>query len=466
MSDTIITRFPPSPTGYLHVGGARTAIFNWLYARNQKGKFVLRIEDTDTERSTQAAVDAIFEGLDWLGIDWDEGPFYQTKRLPEYKEYLQKLIDNGSAYYCTCTPDEINAMREKAMAEGKKPRYDGTCRHKNLTDGPGTVIRIKAPQTGATVLHDVVKGDITLDNSELDDFIIRRSDGMPTYNFAVAIDDITMGCNVILRGDDHIMNTPKQMLIYNALNAPIPVFGHLPMVLGPDKTKLSKRHGAVSVTVYRDMGFLPEAMFNYLVRLGWSHGDQEFFTKDELIEVFDISHIGKSPGVFDVEKLKALNAEHIKAKKPAELIIPLRPFMEALGYDMQDDAFAAKVIETLQPRAKTLVEMAAAAAFYYADEVTFDEAGVAKTFTPDALPILEDACRRIAAAADLTQPTQEAFFTEMVTETGLKFGKIAGPLRLALTGKTASPGIFEIIEILGKDTVLKRLERAIGMFTA
>lgn len=466
MDNTIITRFPPSPTGYLHVGGARTAIFNWLYARNKKGKFILRIEDTDTERSTQAAVDAIFEGLEWLGIDWDEGPFYQTKRLPEYKEYLQKLIDSGDAYYCTCTPDEINAMREKAMAEGKKPRYDGTCRCKGLQDGPGTVIRIKAPQEGVTVLHDVVKGDITLDNNELDDFIIRRSDGMPTYNFAVAIDDITMGCNVILRGDDHIMNTPKQMLVYKALNAPIPVFGHLPMVLGPDKTKLSKRHGAVSVTVYRDMGFLPEAMFNYLVRLGWSHGDQEFFTKDELIEVFDINHIGKSPGVFDTEKLKALNAEHIKAKKPAKLIPVLQPFMKAIGYDMQADDFAAKVIETLQPRAKTLVEMAEAAAFYYADEVTFDEAAVAKTFTADARPILEDARKRIAAAADLSQPAQEAFFTEMIETTGLKFGKIAGPLRLALTGKTASPGIFEIIEILGKDTVLKRLDRALGMITA
>lgn len=466
MDNTIITRFPPSPTGYLHVGGARTAIFNWLYARNQKGKFILRIEDTDTERSTQAAVDAIFEGLEWLGIDWDEGPFYQTKRVPEYKEYLQKLIDSGDAYYCTCTPDEITAMREKAMAEGKKPKYDGTCRNKGLKDGPGTVIRIKAPLEGATVLHDVVKGDITLDNSELDDFIIRRSDGMPTYNFAVAIDDITMHVNVVLRGDDHIMNTPKQMLVYKALSAPLPVFGHLPMVLGPDKTKLSKRHGAVSVTVYRDMGFLPEAMFNYLVRLGWSHGDQEFFTKDELIEVFDINHIGKSPGVFDLEKLKSLNAEHIKAKKPADLIPNLQPFMKALGYEMQADEFAAKVIETLQPRAKTLVEMAEAAVFYYVDEVSFDEAAVAKTFTPDVKPLLENIRARIAAAPDLSQPVQEAFFTEVIEETGLKFGKIAGPLRLALTGKTASPGIFEIIEILGKDVVLKRLERALSMIAA
>ena len=463
MDNIIITRFPPSPTGYLHVGGARTAIFNWLYARHNKGKFILRIEDTDTERSTKEAVDAIFEGLEWLGIDWDAGPFYQTKRLAEYQEYLQKLIDSGDAYYCTCTPDEITAMREKAAAEGKKPRYDGSCRHKGLKDGPGTVIRIKAPQEGVTVLHDVVKGDITLANEELDDFIIRRSDGMPTYNFAVAIDDITMGCNVILRGDDHIMNTPKQLLVYKALGAPIPVFGHLPMVLGPDKTKLSKRHGAVSVTVYRDLGFLPEAMFNYLVRLGWSHGDQEFFTKDELIEIFDIEHIGKSPGVFDVEKLKSLNAEHIKAKNPADLVPDLQPFMRALGIEMQNDAFAAKVVETLQPRAKTLVEMAEGAAFYYADEVVFDEAAVAKTFTPENKAVLENARARIAAAADLTQATQEAFFTEMIAETGLKFGKIAGPLRLALTGKTASPGIFEIIEILGKDTVLKRLDRAIAM---
>lgn len=445
------------------MGGARTAIFNWLYARNQKGKFILRIEDTDTERSTQAAVDAIFESLQWLGIDWDEGPFYQTKRLSEYVEYLQKLIDSGDAYYCTCTPDEINVMREKAMAKGKKPRYDGTCRHKGLKDGPGTVIRIKAPLTGVTVIHDVVKGDITLNNGELDDFIIRRSDGMPTYNFAVAIDDITMGVTLVLRGDDHVMNTPKQMLVYAALNAPFPQFGHLPMVLGPDKAKLSKRHGAVSVTVYRDLGFLPEALFNYLVRLGWSHGDQEFFTKDELIEVFNIDHIGKSPGVFDVEKLKALNAEHIKAKKPADLVASLRPFMRAQGYEMQADAFAAKVIETLQPRVKTLVEMAEAAVFYYVDEVIFDEAAMAKTFTSEVKPLLENIRRRVADAPALNQAAQEVLFTEIIAETGLKFGKIAGPLRLALSGKTASPGIFEIIEILGRDVVLKRLDRAIGM---
>jgi glutamyl-tRNA synthetase len=272
----------------MHVGNARTAIFNWLYARHMKGKFVLRIEDTDRERSTQEAVDVIFDALAWLGIDWDEGPLYQTQRLAIYEEYIEKLIQAGHAYYCTCTPAEIESMRKKAMESGGKPRYDGTCREKGLNKTENAVVRFKAPQAGTTVVEDVIKGNIVFQNDELDDFVVARSDGIPTYNFVVVVDDMTMNINTVIRGDDHVMNTPKQILLYQALGSPLPVFGHVPMVLGPDRARFSKRHGAISVTDYRDMGFLPDAMLNYLVRLGWSHGDQEFFTRDELIEVFDI----------------------------------------------------------------------------------------------------------------------------------------------------------------------------------
>ncbi|MBW1815377.1 MAG: glutamate--tRNA ligase, partial [Deltaproteobacteria bacterium] len=311
-----MTRFPPSPTGYLHVGGARTALFNWLYTRHMKGTFILRIEDTDMERSTQASVNAIFEALEWLGIDWDEGPYYQSKRMDLYREYNQKLVDLGCAYFCTCSPEELDEMRKKAMAAGEKPRYNGTCREKGLAAVGGSVIRFKAPAGGTTVVEDVIKGNIVFQNSELDDFIIQRSDRTPTYNLAVAVDDITMNINTVIRGDDHINNTPKQMLIYQALKAPLPIFGHVPMVLGKDKARLSKRHGAMSVTAYRDMGYLPEALLNYLVRLGWSYGDQEFFTMDELIDKFTLDNIGKSAGIFDQEKLLSLSADHIKAADP------------------------------------------------------------------------------------------------------------------------------------------------------
>ena len=314
----VITRFPPSPSGFLHLGGARTAIFNWLYARHMKGRFVLRFEDTDTERSKQEYVDSILESLEWLGIDWDEGPYYQTQRFPVYREYIARSCSkSGHAYYCTCPPERIEEMRQKALATGGKPKYDGTCRNRGLGPGPGAAVRFKAPLAGTTVLDDVVKGPIVFQNEELDDFIICRSDGSPTYNFAVVVDDITMGINTIIRGDDHVMNTPKQIQLYHALGSPLPVFGHVPMVLGKDRARLSKRHGATAVTAYREMGILPEAMINYLVRLGWSHGDQEFFTRQELIEVFNLEAIGRAAGVFDPEKLLALDADHIKATPPA-----------------------------------------------------------------------------------------------------------------------------------------------------
>ena len=460
-NDSIVTRFPPSPTGFMHVGNARTAIFNWLYARRMKGKFILRIEDTDTERSTQEAIDVIFDTLEWLGIDWDEGPYYQTKRLEIYNDYLERLIDSGRAYYCTCSPDEIEAMRQKAMAIGGKPKYDGTCRDKELSKTPGAVIRFKAPLSGTTVIEDVIKGNIAFQNDELDDFIVCRSDGIPTYNFAVVIDDITMQVNTVIRGDDHVMNTPKQILIYKALDCLLPVFGHVPMVLGTDKSRFSKRHGAVSVSAYRDMGILPDAMLNYLVRLGWSHGDQEFFTRQELIEVFDLEHIGRSAGVFDLEKLLSLSADHIRDMPPEKLVAPLNPFLKQREIEVKDNDLIIKVIETLLARSKTLDDMAEQALFYFADDVSYEEKAAKKFLKPAVLEAMQFLLAQFETLESFSEENLETAFKTVMDQTGLKLGKIAQPVRVALTGKTASPGIFEVTAILGREKVISRLQKAV-----
>ncbi len=459
--DQIITRFPPSPTGYLHVGGARTALFNWLYARHTKGKFVLRIEDTDRVRSTKASVDAIFEALEWLEIDWDEGPYFQSDRFDIYKEYIQKLLDSGNAYYCTCSKEDVDAMRKKAMAEGGKPKYDGTCRHKDLPKSENAVVRFKAPETGVTVVEDVIKGDIAFQNTEQDDFIISRSDGTPTYNFVVVVDDITMGINTIIRGDDHVMNTPRQIMLYKALGSPLPVFGHVPMVLGKDKSRLSKRHGAMSVTEYRDMGFLPDAFLNYLVRLGWSFGDQEFFTRQELIEKFTLKNIGKSAGVFDQDKLLALNADHIKATPAGALSKRLIPYLKEKGFEAKEGAYLENVIETLHTRSKTLKEMANGAHFYFKEDVKpYDEKAAKKFLKPEAAKPLFTLAEKLEALDALDEKSQEGPFKAVMEAFDLKFGKIAQPVRVALTGTTVSPGIFEVIETLGKETVVSRLREA------
>jgi len=458
----VITRFPPSPTGYLHVGGARTALFNWLYARHTGGKFVLRIEDTDVQRSTQASVDAIFEALEWLGIDWDDGPYFQSRRFPVYEEYIQKIIDSGHAYYCSCSSEELETMRAEATAAGRNPKYDGTCREKGLPKGENTVVRFKAPLMGTTVIEDVVKGNIVFQNSELDDFIIRRSDGVPIYNLAVVVDDITIGINTVIRGDDHVSNTPKQILLYKALGHPLPTFGHVPMVLGNDRTRLSKRHGATSVTAYRDMGYLPEAMINYLVRLGWSYGDQEFFTREELIEKFSLENIGRAAGVFDIEKLQALNADHIKATPPANLVAPLMPFLKAEGYDdIRDAAYIEAVIKTLNIRSKTLKEMAADARFYFEDTVVYEEEAAKKFLKAASLDPLKALIKELESLEEFSEKALEDAFKRVMEQTNLKLGKIAQPVRVALTGKTASPGIFEIIEIIGRERVLSRIGKAI-----
>jgi glutamyl-tRNA synthetase len=459
--DQIITRFPPSPTGYLHVGGAWTALFNWLYARNTGGKFILRIEDTDAARSTQESVDAIFESLEWLGIEWDEGPYYQTKRYDLYKDYIKKLVDGGHAYYCTCTPEEIEAMREKALASGGKPKYDGRCREKNLPPSDNAVVRLKAPLTGTTVIDDVVKGHIAFQNSELDDYIIQRSDGSPTYNLAVAVDDITMGVNTILRGDDHVNNTPKQMMIYQALGIPLPVYGHVPMVLGSDKTRLSKRHGAMSVSEFRDMGILPDAMLNYLVRLGWSFGDQEFFTRQEMIEKFNLKNLGRSAGVFDQNKLLALNAEHIKIADPADLVKPLLPLLKQRGCDISDSEKLRKAISTLLTRSRTLLEMADGAVFYFTDITSYDEKAVEKCFKDPAADIIQRLTNELDALDQFNEKKLETAFKNVMDALNVGFGKVANPVRVTLSGKNVSPGMFEMIGVLGKKETLKRLENAL-----
>ncbi len=459
--DQIITRFPPSPSGYLHVGGARTALFNWLYARHTGGKFVLRIEDTDTARSTKASVDAILEALEWMGLDWDEGPYFQSERLDVYKEYIQKLLDSGRAYYCTCSPEAVEEMRNKARESGGKPKYDGACREKGLGPSPGAVVRFKAPLTGVTVLKDVVKGSIAFQNDELDDFVIKRSDGMPIYNLAVVVDDITMGINTVIRGDDHVMNTPKQILLYKALEIPLPTYGHVPMVLGKDKARLSKRHGAVSVTAYRDMGCLPDAFINYLVRLGWSFGDQEFFTREELIEKFTLENIGRAAGVFDLDKLKALNAYHIKASPPAGIVPRLAPFLKEHGHDIEAGPFMEGVIQSLSARSKTLEDMARDALFYFGESVEYEEKAARKFLKPGVLEPLRLLAENLEALEEFTESELENAFKQVMEATGLKLGKIAQPVRVSLTGRTASPGIFEIIEIIGKDRVVSRIKDAI-----
>lgn len=459
---TIRTRFAPSPSGNLHVGGARTALFNWLYARHTGGEFVLRIEDTDRQRSTPDSVQAIFDALDWLRIDWDDGPHFQSRRMAIYQEHIDRLVDSGHAYYCTCTPDQIDAMRERARAAGTKPRYDGSCRDKNLAPQPDAVVRFKAPASGRTVIDDAVKGRIVFANEELDDFVVRRSDGTPTYNLAVVVDDLTMAITTIIRGDDHVMNTPKQILLYEALGAPLPVFAHVPMVLGSDRTRLSKRHGATSVTAYRDAGLLPDAFVNYLARLGWSFGDQEFFKRPELIEKFSLEAIGKSAGIFDPVKLQALNADHIQATPPEELAPQVLPFLKALGLNADDDGYLRRIIPALQPRSKTLREMADQARFYYLEDVQFDEKAAAKFLKGNVYEPLKALKARLEALDDFSEKQLEAAFGSVLESFAVKLGKIAQPVRVALTGTSVSPGIFEVIEVLGKQRVLPRLDKAIA----
>ena len=456
-------RFAPSPTGYLHVGGARTALFNWLLARKEQGVFILRIEDTDVARSTEESVNAILEGMKWLGLDWDEGPFYQSEQFPVYRQFGEKLLAEEKAYRCYCTSEELEAKRELAMKEGRKPKYDGTCR--NLTadvpDKPFSV-RFKAPQEGITAFDDLIKGRITFNNEELDDLIIQRSDGTPTYNFTVVIDDATMGITTVIRGDDHVNNTPRQIMMYEALGYPVPRFAHVPMILGADKARLSKRHGATSVMAYRDMGFLPEAMVNYLVRLGWSYGDEEIFNRDDLIQKFSIESVGRSAGVFNPDKLLWLNAHYIKTGDPERLAGLLVPFLNERGIDPSVGPELAKVVTTLQERARTMVEMADGAVFYYREPAGYEEQAVAKHLKPEVGPLFEALLAKLEPLSDYSYAGIEEVFKEVCAEKGVKMGQVGPGVRVALCGGTASPGIYEVLETMGKEESVRRIRKALS----
>ncbi|KUJ96423.1 MAG: Glutamate--tRNA ligase [Desulfonauticus sp. 38_4375] len=462
---TVVTRFAPSPTGYLHIGGARTALFSYLWARKNQGKFILRIEDTDQERSTPEMTQAILKAMEWLGLEYEE-LYFQSKRQEIHQEYIDKLVAEGKAYWCECSPEEVEQMRQEAMAKGLKPKYNGRCREKNLGPGPGRVVRLKAPLEGETSFVDLVKGKISVQNQELDDLILRRSDGTPTYNLAVVVDDLTMGITHVIRGDDHVNNTHRQILIYKALNAPIPQFAHVPMILGPDKKKLSKRHGALSVMVYKEMGFLPEALLNYLARLGWSYKDQEIFSKAELIEKFSLENLSKSPSVFDTEKLLWLNSHYIKESSRQRLAQLLLEFLQPEGFN-PSLAYLEKIVPLYQPRAKTLKEMAEQMHFFLkeAKELDYDAKAVEKFLTPEVIPHLQKIREKIATLTNFEQKALENIFAAYLEENQLKFKVIAQPLRVALTGQTVSPGLFETMEVLGKEEVLNRLQRALELAT-
>jgi glutamyl-tRNA synthetase len=450
----------------LHIGGARTALFNWLFARHADGTFILRIEDTDTTRSTDEYIEAIIEGMKWLNLDWDEGPFRQTDRFDVYRNYVEKLIQEGKAYRCYCSPQELEQRRQEAMAQGKTPKYDGRCRTlREPVAGRAPAVRFRMPQEGQTAVNDLIKGSVTFDNDQLDDLIIMRSDGTPTYNFVVVVDDVDMKITHVIRGDDHLNNTPKQIHIYRALGYEIPRFAHLPMILGPDKARLSKRHGATSVMAYKDMGYLPEALVNYLVRLGWSYGDQEVFTSDELIRYFSFENVGKSSAVFNPEKLLWLNSQYIMKTEPEKLAELVIPFLKREGIlkegDVPDMMWLARAVGTLTERAKTLVELAQSLRYYIAEDIEYNEKAKAKFLNDKSLPYLMELREALSPLEDFSAPELERVFKAIVEKHALKLGAIAQPVRVAITGGTESPGIFEVLEIIGKEKTLKRIGKAI-----
>jgi glutamyl-tRNA synthetase len=461
-------RFAPSPTGYLHIGGARTALFNWLWARRTGGTFVLRIEDTDQGRSTKEAEAAIFEGLRWLGLDWDEGPdvggphgpYYQMERLDLYEAHAEKLISEGKAFACYCTREELDAGRKKAEAEKRQYRYPGTCREKPYDKSRPHVVRFRVPEHGATSWEDLVKGHISTPHDTLQDEVILRSDRVPLYNFGAVVDDITMKVNLVGRGDDHVNNTARQILMYRALGYPVPTFAHFPMILGADKTRLSKRHGATSVTAYRDMGFLPQAVVNYLVRLGWSHGDQEIFSLEELVKLFDMKDVGQTAGVFNPDKMAWVNHEWLKKLSDAELAARALPYFRAAGLPAEDDAKLRHVCAVARERARTFGEYVEQFRYFYAP-VQLDPKAKAKFLTADTRPILEAIRAGIAGLPSLETAPLEALFNAEAQARGLGLGKIAQPVRVALTGGTASPGMYDVVQILGKDETLRRLDDGI-----
>jgi glutamyl-tRNA synthetase len=456
------SRFAPSPTGYLHIGGARTALFAWLWAKRQHGKFILRIEDTDLERSTQQSVDAILDGMRWLGLEHDEGPYYQTDRFDRYKAVIQQLLDEDKAYYCECSAERLQTLREELMAKGEKAKYDGCCQHKNLTSG---VVRFRNPAEGNVVFSDMVKGEISVNNKELDDLIIARSDSTPTYNLTVVVDDHDMEIDCVIRGDDHINNTPRQINLYQALDWALPEFAHLPMILGGDGARLSKRHGAVSVMAYRDAGFLPEALLNYLVRLGWSHGDQEVFSIDEMIKLFDLKDVNKAPGSFDQDKLLWLNQEYIKTADTQHMIDQLAWHLNEQAIDISGGPDITKVIDALRERCKTLVEMAESMKMFYQDFKSFDEKVASKQFKPAAEPIITALIAKYSELEDWSSEAIHDIVKQVCDEQDVGFGKVGQPFRLALSGTGNAGSIDTVAELVGKNRTIERLNMALDYIT-
>lgn len=463
----IRTRFAPSPTGDLHVGGARTALFAYLVARHTGGQFILRIEDTDKERSTQESVDAILQAMDWLGLDYDEGPFYQTQRFDRYREVMQQLLDEGKAYRCYCSKERLDQIREAQMSEGKKPRYDGHCRDQNLrdTDVPH-VIRFRNPTEGVVAWKDLVKGDIAISNEELDDMIIWRSDDTPTYNFTVVVDDLDMRMTHVIRGDDHVNNTPRQINLFNALNADIPLFAHVPTILGEDGKRLSKRHGATSVMAYREEGYLPEAMLNYLARLGWSHGDQEVFAKDELVSLFKLENVNTAAACFDSRKLSWLNAQYIKT-------LPVSAFKEDLlnqfvlaELDPSNGPALEALVPVMAERVETLAELVAASHYFYSDFDGYEEKAAKKAFKEGADKALECALAKFEALDTWENEPLHQIVKDVAEALDIGMGKIGMPLRVAVTGGGQSPGIDDTLRLIGKERVLARVKKAIAHLSA
>lgn len=460
----VVTRFAPSPTGALHIGSARTALFCWLWAKNQKGKFILRIEDTDRERSTQESVEGILEGLQWLGLHWDEGPFYQSQRFDRYQQVAQALLAKGQAYKCYCSKERLEQLREQQQAAKEKPRYDGHCRHEGYVPADPQapyVIRFKTPQTGSIVFDDLVRGQIEFQNAELDDLIIVRSDGSPTYNFTVVVDDWDMGVTHVLRGDDHINNTPRQIHILQALNAQVPEYGHMPMLLGPDGKKLSKRIGSASVLDFRNDGILPHALLNYLVRLGWSHGDTELFSQAEMIALFDIHNINVAPSAINPEKLLWLNQHYLKTDEPQAIAGHLAWHMEKMGMDIKQGPALTEVVLLLRERSKTLVEMAEKSRFFF-EEVALSEDLIEKHFaTEESLHVLRKLIQHLTDLAEWNKEAIHQALTSLTEELGIKLGMIAQPVRIAVTGTAVSPSIDATLALLGKEKTLQRLTEAL-----
>ncbi|HEV8458472.1 MAG TPA: glutamate--tRNA ligase [Methylomirabilota bacterium] len=465
MRQSVRVRFPPSPTGHLHVGRARTALFNWLFARHHRGVFVLRIEDTDRERSTEEFLQSILEAMTWLGLDWDEGPpapgYRQTERLDIYRAHAERLLAEGKAYRCRCTAETLEALRKAAEQRKETFRYPGTCREANVPASEPHALRLRASREGQTIVDDVIRGTVIFENMELDDWILVRTDGTPTYNFCVVVDDVTMKITHVIRGNDHLSNTPKQVHCYEALGYPLPVFAHTAMILGPDRSRLSGRHGAVSVLEYRDLGILPEALVNYLARLGWSHGDQEIFSRDELIRLFDLGQVGTANAVFDPAKLEWVNHHWIKEAPAAQLADELAPFLERAGLPVPADrAWLGRVAESLKERAPTLVEMAEQAAFYLRPPATYDLQATAKFWKEGAAERYAIIIKRLERHEPVEPNSLEALYRGLAAELDLKLVDLAQLTRIALTGKTASPPIFQVIGLLGKAETLKRLRAA------